>query len=217
MASQELHTLFEEDQADRRVLFEKDQGTDRRQAIAPDELIARDARRLRWLEHLIAEGALNDADDYFHAAMLLQHGPDRAHHQRAHELAKQAAQLGSQPARWLAAAAPDRWLMAGGLPQRYGTQYRAGGDRWVLHEVDPTTSDEERAQWDVPPLEQARRRAEEMTRECPRCRLHRSVDPTPPSCCGVIVTGTVTWAAEPAAERSRVAARQTRCARSSHR
>jgi hypothetical protein len=167
MASQELRALFEEDRADRRVLVEKDQGTDRRQAIAPDELIARDARRLRRLEQLIAEGALNDADDYFHAAMLLQHGPDRAHHQRAHKLAKQAADLGSQPARWLAAAAHDRWLMAGGLPQRYGTQYRAEGDRWVLHEVDPTTSDEERAQWDVPPLEQARRRAEEMTRERP--------------------------------------------------
>ena len=32
-----------------------------------------------------------------------------------------------------------------GLPQKYGTQYRSAGDRWVLHEVDPATSDEERA------------------------------------------------------------------------
>jgi D-serine deaminase-like pyridoxal phosphate-dependent protein len=101
MASQELRALFEEDQADRRVLVEKDQGTDRRQAITPDELIARDARRLQRLEQLIAEGALNDADDYFHAAMLLQHGPDRVHHQRAHELAKQRNWAASRHAGWL--------------------------------------------------------------------------------------------------------------------
>jgi hypothetical protein len=79
----------------------KTRGRIGRQAIAPDELIARDARRLRWLEHLIAEGALNDADDYFHAAMLLQHGPDRVHHQRAHELAKQRNWAASRHAGWL--------------------------------------------------------------------------------------------------------------------
>jgi TPR repeat protein len=166
MASEELRALFEEDQADRRALFEKDQAN-RRQAIDPEEMISCDAGRLQRLEHLIAEGALRDPDDYFHAAMLLQHGPNRAHYQRAHELAMRAAELGSQPARWLAAAAHDRWLMAVGLPQKYGTQYRAEGDRWVLHEVDPTTSDEERARWDVPPLVEALRRAEEMMRECP--------------------------------------------------
>jgi hypothetical protein len=63
------------------------------------------------------------------------------------------------PARWLAAAAYDRWLMTGGLPQKYGTQYRFAKGRWVLHEVDPTTSDGERARWDVPPLAEALRRA----------------------------------------------------------
>jgi len=61
-----------------------------------------------------------------------------------------AAELGStRPARWLAAAAYDRWLMTGGLPQKYGTQFRFANGRWGLHEVDPTTSDEERARWDV--------------------------------------------------------------------
>jgi hypothetical protein len=52
---------------------------------------------------------------------------------------------------------------AGGLPQKYGTQYRSVGGRWVLYPVDPATSDEERARWDVPPLAEALRRAEEMT------------------------------------------------------
>jgi hypothetical protein len=74
---------------------------------------------------------------------------------------------GRRPARWLAAAAQDRWLMAAGRPQRYGTQYRSRGGRWELWPVDEATSDDERAAWDVPPLAEARRRAEELTRDEP--------------------------------------------------
>jgi hypothetical protein len=149
---QELRALFEEDQADRRGEF-------------PTDMYQRDERRRRRVEELLAQATLTDPDDLFHAAMVFQHaGGDRACYLRAHELAKRAAELGStRPARWLAAAAYDRWLMTGGLPQKYGTQYRSANGRWVLHEVDPTTSDEERAHWDVPPLAEALRRADEMT------------------------------------------------------
>jgi hypothetical protein len=52
----------------------------------------------------------------------------------------------------------DRWLLHRGLPQRFGTQYLDLGDGWRLYEVDPATTDEERAAWDVPPLTEARRR-----------------------------------------------------------
>ena len=44
---------------------------------------------------------------------------------------------------------------------------RSANGRWVLHEVDPTTSDEERARWDVPPLAEALRRADQMTCDDP--------------------------------------------------
>jgi hypothetical protein len=149
--NQELRALFDEDQADRRGEF-------------PADLYERDQRRRRGAEQLLAQGTLTDPDDLFHAAMVFQHGADRAYYLRAHELAKRAAEFGStRPARWLAAAAYDRWLMTGGLPQKYGTQYRSANGRWVLHEVDPTTSDEERARWDVPPLAEALRRADQMT------------------------------------------------------
>jgi hypothetical protein len=159
---QELHALYEEDQADRR-------------GELPADLHRRDERRRRRVEQLLAQGAVTDPDDLFCAAMVFQHGNDRAHYRRAHELARRAAELGStRPARWLAAAAWDRWLMAGGLPQQYGTQYRSVGGRWVLYQVDPATSDEERARWDVPPLAEALRRAEQMT--CAdRPRLGRQV------------------------------------------
>jgi hypothetical protein len=150
-----LRELFEEDQADR---------AGGRPRPGTDE---RDGRRLAEVEALLAAAAAAAPEDLYHAAMVFQHGGDRDHYRRAHELAARAAELGHRPARWLAAAAVDRWLMAAGRPQRYGTQYRASGGRWELWPVDPATTDAERAAWDVPPLAAARRRAGELTCEEP--------------------------------------------------
>jgi hypothetical protein len=157
----ELSALYRQDQADRR------------DGLIAD-IQARDERRRRRVEELVAAGALSAAEDYFHAAMVFQHGSRREHYRRAHEMAERAVELGCRRARWLAAAAHDRWLMVAGLPQKYGTQYRADGDRWVLWEVDPTTTDQERADWDVPPLAEARRQAKEMSRRFPPGRAPSS-------------------------------------------
>jgi hypothetical protein len=146
-----LRELFEQDQADR-AGGRLHPGAD-----------ARDDRRRAEVEALLAAGAATSPEDCYHAAMVFQHGHRREHFRRAHERAARAAELGHRPARWLAAAAEDRWLMAAGQRQRYGTQYRSQGDRWVLWPVDPATTDAERAAWDVPPLADARRRAEELT------------------------------------------------------
>lgn len=130
-------------------------------------LRARDRERRR-----AAEGALHElrarggasADDLYHAAWLLNHGetPDEA--RRAHDLAREAASKGHAGARWLTAAAFDRWCMYEGRPQRYGTQFVPDGVRFRLWDVDPATTDAQRAEWDVPPLAEQQRRAEELTR-----------------------------------------------------
>jgi hypothetical protein len=92
--------------------------------------------------------------------MVFQHGERLEHFWRAHELALKAAELGHpQPARWLAAAAYDRWLMCQGQPQKYGTQYIAEEVYWKLSDIDPATTDTERAAWGVPPLAKALARA----------------------------------------------------------
>ncbi len=151
----ELRGIYQADQADR-------QGED----LGPD-VAERDWARRRRVEALLAAGEAQDGPDFYHAAMVFQHGSGPEDFRRAHELALRAAELGHRPGRWLAAAAYDRWLMNQGRPQKYGTQYTSAGDRWVLHEVDPETTDAERAEWDVPPLAEARRRAEAMTAEGP--------------------------------------------------
>jgi len=100
-----------------------------------------------------------DGPDHYHAAMVFQHGGSAESYRRARELALRAADLGHRPARWLAAAALDRLLVHEGRRQRYGTQYRTWGGERMLVEVDPSTTDRERAEWDVPPLAEARARA----------------------------------------------------------
>lgn len=143
----ELRTIFEADQADRRSGI----------GLA---MVARDRDRRRRVLELLAAGEVLGGPDHYHAAMVLQHGGSQQSYQRARELALRAAELGHRPGRWLAAAALDRLLVHRGQRQKYGTQYRRWGDKRMLVEVDPATTDEDRAEWEVRPLAEALARAE---------------------------------------------------------
>ncbi len=123
-------------------------------------------RRERAAEILVSQGLIA-AEDYYHAAKLFQHGDSPEDAWTAHSLALKASELGYPPARWLSAAALDRWLMYQGRPQKYGTQYVWDGYRDRLWDVEPTTSDAERAEWDVPALAIQLQKAEEASRGRP--------------------------------------------------
>jgi hypothetical protein len=147
----ELAALYAADQSDRRRLVQEGLG-----GLGP-----RDAERRARVEQLLAEGKAQSADDFYHAALVFQHGDALAHYQRARQLALEAVARDPEHerARWLAAAAEDRALMHQRKPQRYGTQATLDADgRMALWEVDPSVTDEERARWNVPPLEQLRSR-----------------------------------------------------------
>jgi hypothetical protein len=155
--NKELQTLFEQDQADRRAFEQLDH-----EQI--QQMLQRDRERRQRVEELVGSEALQTPEDYFHAAMVFQHGETLEDFWQAHELARRGAELGHPNCRWLTAAAYDRWLMNQRKPQRYGTQYTARDDEpYRLWEVDPTTTDEERAEWNVPPLAEALRQADELT------------------------------------------------------
>jgi hypothetical protein len=155
----ELQALYEQDQADRSVFFEQ---LDHEQL---QHVLQRDRARRQRVEELVESEALQAPEDYFHAAMVFQHGETLGDFWRAHELAKRGAELGHPNCRWLAAATYDRWLMNQGKSQMYGTQYTSRDDEpYRLWDVDPTTTDEERAAWNVPPLAEALQQAEELSR-----------------------------------------------------
>ena len=151
----ELERLYTEDQADRTA------GADK---IDWEVVSKRDAARQARVQQILAEGGAKVAEDYFHAAMVFQHGSTEEDIAKAHELSLKAAELdpAHPTARWLAAASKDRLLMRQGKPQLYGTQFRKVDGKWTLWDVDPSVTDEQRAEWGVPPLEAAKKRLEVM-------------------------------------------------------
>jgi fucose permease len=121
----------------------------------------RDQERRKLVMDILAANQLNTAEDYYHAAHIMNHGDTSEDARNAHQLALRSSELGYRPARWLAAASYDRWQMYQGKPQKYGTNYVYDGQKDRLWDVDPTTTDGERADWDVPPLAEQLRKAQE--------------------------------------------------------
>lgn len=148
-------------------LYEADQ----RDRSSPSEgsIMDRDAERRHAVDALLARGAAKTSEDYFHAAMIFQHGEGPAEIDRAHALALRAMAIKpTHPkAAWLAAASEDRAHMYRGEPQRFGTQFRLEDGVWVLYKTDPRVTDAERARWGVPPIAEARARAAELNRTAP--------------------------------------------------
>jgi len=153
----ELKELYEADQADRS------------HATPPTpeqwkEIVQRDKERRDRVLALVRSGALNRADDYFRAAMVLQHAEGSEHVLIAHILATVAGFKGHEAGRWLSAAALDRYLHRIEQPQMLGTQFvRDGSDRpWSQGKYDPWLPDSIRAEYGVPPIEEQEARVDKM-------------------------------------------------------
>ncbi len=168
-ANPELLQLFRADQA----------GREQHPAFDSPEyhaLFAADARRRQRVLEIVDAGQAITPPDYYYAALVLHHGGNLPEVWRAHTLANAAAAQGYRPARWLTAASLDRWLMMQGRPQKYGTQIVPDGERQRVWDVDPATTDAERAAWDVRPLSRQHTRAAELTRTQPMPPMERAPD-----------------------------------------
>lgn len=150
--NKELRDIYRADQDDRRVAWE---------AIGWTVVNPRDAARRERVTQLETSGQLRTADDYYHAAMIFQHGSDESSYAGAFRLATHAVELDPSfvKARWLAAASKDRYLMARSEPQLYGTQFKRIDGKWILWPVDPRTTDRQRALWGVESLESLKEQA----------------------------------------------------------
>lgn len=159
--NEELVRLYQEDQADRAPSHAKDIDW---AVVGP-----RDQARLSWVKALYTQNDLHSGADYYHAAMILQHGDAPDDFLLAHEFCVIAISRGKndRDARWLAAASEDRFLMNIGRPQRFATQYRADPSTapFRLYRVDSGVTDELRRALDVPSLAEAKAREREMNRK----------------------------------------------------
>ncbi|MCL4353465.1 hypothetical protein M1615_03315 [Patescibacteria group bacterium] len=122
----------------------------------------RDKKRKEAVLFLRDLDSIKTGLDYHHGAYILQHGETIEDFALAHEFAKKAVEKGDESAKWLFAATMDRYLLSIGKPQKYGTQFRTNRNgEPELETVDETTTDEERAKYNVPPLSEAVRRYKE--------------------------------------------------------
>jgi hypothetical protein len=118
--NQELARLYQEDQADRAPVDAK--------SIDWSSVGKRDRVRLLRVKELYKQNLLQTGADYYHAAMILQHGDVPEDFLLAHELCVVAISKGEARAKWLSAASEDRFLTKIGRSQRFGTQYQADGN-----------------------------------------------------------------------------------------
>ena len=157
----ELLRLHNEDQADRTPPDGK--------AIDWSKVGPRDQARLERTKQLYKENQLNTANDYYHAALILQHGRVPEDFLLAHEFCVVAISKGKndKATRWLAAASEDRFLMNIGRPQRFGTQYQAypANAPYKLYKVDEGVTDELRRQMNTPTLAEAKQREVELNKK----------------------------------------------------
>ncbi|USG63382.1 hypothetical protein NDK47_14450 [Brevibacillus ruminantium] len=133
----ELRRLLEEDQKDLREMN--------------PSRVERDRARRERVRKIEVEGGLRDAEDFLFAAVIFQHGEELPDWLQAYHWAKRAVDMGCTEAKWLAAAALDRWLLFQGKPIKYGCQFLLFGGVYRLPPVDDT-SDEERMAWGVSTL-----------------------------------------------------------------
>lgn len=157
----ELARLHREDQADRSPANGKDIDW---QVVGP-----RDKARLARVKEFYTQNKLYTGADYYHAAMILQHGDAPEDFLLAHEFCVVAIVKGKndRDTRWLAAASEDRFLMNINRPQRFATQYRAEPITapFRLYTVDEGVTDELRSALSAPSLAKAKAREAEINKQ----------------------------------------------------
>lgn len=121
--------------------------------IPMEEVHAQDTSRRERVQAMIDNGELLDPGDFYNAALIFQHGETPADFEQANKLAEKSMQMGHEPAKWLYAATLDRYLHRTTGQQRFGTQFTAETKEapWKLVPVDPATTDEMRAEYNVRP------------------------------------------------------------------
>lgn len=144
-ASSTLARMYAEDQAARQAGF-----ADIPSLLA---LTVGDWQRLQKARRMVEAQLLSSAADYYHAAMLLQHGSTPDDFRTAQQLAHTAAELGEPRGIKLSALAEDRYLISIGMPQKYGSQFACTPrNGWQLRPVDPAVTDAQRQERQMPPL-----------------------------------------------------------------
>jgi TonB family protein len=117
---------------------------------------ANDLQRYKEVLTLILRDSLKTSNDYYNAAIVLQHGDSANDYLKANELAKKAVLLNrkNKSAKTLIAQSWDRYLRKNHQPQWYGTQRFVFKGKEYLQSFDTTkVTDKERISLGVSTLQ----------------------------------------------------------------
>ena len=128
------------DNVELKKMYDEDQGSRMVSNIDWVQLTKNDNIRENRVYELIKDGKIVTGKDYYHSAMIFQHGKDSVAYGMAVMQMKKAIKLDSTINKWLLAAAIDRDLMSRNKPQIYGTQYVKKGEngKWERYKIDTT-------------------------------------------------------------------------------
>jgi len=118
----DLLELYSEDQAVRthlRTLAKSEVKKYITEVMLPGDKI-----RMSQAEDILKSSKNLSSEEYFAAAMIMQHGAEPIHYKKAMEYSIKSLQLDpeNKNASWLSCAAEDRYLLKVGKPQIWGTQ-----------------------------------------------------------------------------------------------
>ena len=143
------------DNVELKKMYDEDQGSRMVSNIDWVQLTKNDNIRENRVYELIEGDKIVTGKDYYHSAMIFQHGKDSVAYGMAVKQMKKAIELDPTINKWLLAAAIDRNLMSRNKPQIYGTQYvKKGQDaKWERYKIDTTqVTAEERKHYNVETL-----------------------------------------------------------------
>jgi hypothetical protein len=106
-----------------RIYLEDQQARQPPNPSAPKPVYKSDDEREIATRKLLENGNLKSGKDFEEAAVVFQHSHQSDDYLLAHTLAMVAVSKGNKDAIWIASASLDRYLMAIGKPQIYGTQF----------------------------------------------------------------------------------------------
>ncbi len=156
--NQELKELFDKDQYE--CLNQPPDNTPELTLLR-----ARNKNRRDRVKFILEANDQLSGEDYFYACIIFIHGDCPQDFWEAYNFGLKSIDLNYNAAKRFAASAYDRWLMYQGKPQKFGSQYVPDGVRLRVWDVDPETTDKERAEWDLPSLEKLYETANEASKK----------------------------------------------------